>query len=437
MSERRLPKYEQTFDKIFLERKREKNSRESDIKHEIEILRIEEENEKIIKEHKRLLEGIKDENEIKKINIGKSHLDVFTIMQVLPYITDSKTMLNLILTTKKFKLINKRLRRNFYDLITPLDKKLFEHIDTLVITTPISLKPIYMKIKEQGYPKKSKIKKEYNKHEIEMMLERKNERDKIILRDILLNDKRINIEKKGKRKKMSIYDIGKVVAPIFKNFTNIKINIDFDWIIDENKYKEEDKELLINLEKFMIEYDENKYNEKIQFLEENKNKEIIIIPEDWKILPKEIFFGLSFNQIILNSQLFMINESSISLCPFLEKIIIPLNVQIIKKYAFSGCLNLKEIIFEQYSQLKIIETSVFRSNKIKQLILPEKVKEIGWHCFYSCKYLEKVRFPPNIKIISRPFCDNPQLKLIEIPIKMKDYYNEIGEIPETVEIIYY
>lgn len=441
MNERPLPKkkiYNELGRSIFIERKNEKNRKKSSMEMEIRRLRMED----MIEDELRRRRG---ESEPEKIDIGKRQLDVFAIMQVLPYIGDSQTLLNLILTTKKFEKINLRLRQNYYDLITRRDQRLFEHVDTLVITTPISLKPVYVQIKERGHPPRAHLKREYNEHEQTKMLKRKTEKDKKIMRDILLSNERTIVERKRNMiEKMSVHDIGQVVAPIFKNFTNIKIHLDFDWIVNyDEQIENSEYQMLLNLEQFMIKHDERGYTEKLEFLEENKEKNIVIVPDDWKVLPAEVFRNFMFKQLILSSELFLIGDSAIASCSFLERIEIPISVQIIRSNAFAGCIKLQEIIFEQGSQLKIIELGAFDMTKINRMILPDKVEKVGLFCFASCNELTYVRFPRNIKQIREPFYNNSQLDLIEIPIEMRQLImneedlNQLGKIPTTTQVVYY
>ena len=436
MNERRLPKKES--ENLYLDRKKEKDIREANLEIRLRQMRFED----MLERHERIIRG---KSEPKRINIGKRQLDVFAIMQVLPYINDGQTMFNLMLTTKKFELINKRLPKNHYDLITRRDQLLFEHVDTLVIYTPISLKPIYMKIKESEEIPENHLEKEYTKSEINEMKRRKTEEDKRIIRDIMLNKERtgVEIEKDGRHVEMSIHDIGEVVAPIFKNFTNIEIRLDFDWMINYSELADDlrDYSTLMDLDRFMIEHDERGYEEKIRFVEENKNKDIIIIPNDWKVLPAEIFQDFLFHEIILNSELFLIGKSAISSCMNLKRIFIPSSVQIIRSYVFLGCINLEEVIFENESELKIVERDVFGMTKIKHLIFPDQVEQVGLFCFAKCHELEYVRFPQSIKEIEEPFRENDNLEIIEIPIKMQIKIEndeiKLGKIPEKTQIIYY
>jgi hypothetical protein len=66
---------------------------------------------------------------------------------------------------------------------------------------------------------------------------------------------------------------------------------------------------------------------------------------------------------------------------------------VIKKYCFSGCSRLAEVIFEEGSELKEIEDSSFSSCRIQQISIPEKCSVIGDLCFAWCSDLFDVKFP--------------------------------------------
>lgn len=423
---------------------------------ETEDIYIDREKRKDVRETRLLRLGIKDllkmeerrrrgEPEPERVNIGKRQLDVFAIMQVLPYIGDGQTMLNLLLTTKKFQIINKRLPKNPFDLVTRRDQLLFEHVDTLVIYTPISLQPIYKQIKERGTMPEVHLERRYTGPEIDEMKNRKTEKDKKILRDLMLSNERTDVEvdDNDKHVQMSVHDIGEVVAPTFKDFTHIEIRLDIDWVLNYPTLDDKEYKTLMKLDRFMIEHDVRGYGSKIRFVEENKYKDIVIVPEDWRVLPAEVFQEFSFQQIVLSSQLFLIGESAMYSCKNLRRIRIPASVQIIRSYAFLGCINLEEVTFENGSELKIVELSVFSATKIRRLVFPDQVEQVGRYCFLSCYELEYVRFPRSIRKIKEPFGSNSNLEVIEIPVEMRakiedeENSNKIGSILKKTRIVYY
>lgn len=435
MNERPLPGRES--EDIYVYREKRKDVRET----RLQRLRIKD----LLKRSERQQRG---EPEPEKVDIGKRQLDVFAIMQVLPYIGDGQTMLNLLLTTKKFQIINTRLPKNPFDLVTRRDQLLFEHVDTLVIYTPISLKPIYEQIKERGTMPEVHLERRYTGPEIDEMKKRKTEKDKKIIRDLMLSDERtdVEIDDNNEHMQMSVHDIGEVVAPTFKEFTNLEIQLDFDWIVNYitlGNYDDKEYKTLMNLDRFMIDHDERGYASKIRFVKENEYKDIVIVPEDWKVLPAEVFQEFSFQQIVLSPELFLIGESAMYSCKNLRTIHIPASVQIIRSYAFLGCINLEEVTFENGSELKIVELSVFSATKIKRLVFPDQVEQVGRYCFLTCFELEYVRFPRSIKKIKEPFGSNSNLEIIEIPVEMRakiedeESSNKIGRILKKTRVVYY
>ena len=98
---------------------------------------------------------------------------------------------------------------------------------------------------------------------------------------------------------------------------------------------------------------------------------------------------------------------------------IPDNVKCIGHYAFSGCVNLTEVV------------------------IPEGVEQIGWNAFGNCKSLRQIQLPENLKKIERrAFSGCESLEDINIPgsVSYIDEYTfedcksiRSFEIPETVQ----
>lgn len=99
-----------------------------------------------------------------------------------------------------------------------------------------------------------------------------------------------------------------------------------------------------------------------------------------------------------------------------EKIIISKNVTKIRGYAFSRCENLREVIFEEGSKLKIIGESAFSDCKsLKNIQLPDGLEKIGAQCFNGSG-LDKLILPSSVKRIeARTFYDCKDLRSVEIP----------------------
>lgn len=110
----------------------------------------------------------------------------------------------------------------------------------------------------------------------------------------------------------------------------------------------------------------------------------------------------------------------------LEKIEIPKSVEIIDREAFSGCKNLKECIFEEESNIKIIYEEAFKECKsLKEIEIPESTKYLGGKAFEDCEALEKVVFKEgcDIKILHMGvFFGCTGLKEITLPSRLEEVY---------------
>lgn len=63
---------------------------------------------------------------------------------------------------------------------------------------------------------------------------------------------------------------------------------------------------------------------------------------------------------------------------------IPSNIKIISSYAFCDCLHLKEVIFEENSELEIVEESAFSISIIEKIFIPPNVTKISKYAFADC-----------------------------------------------------
>ena len=106
----------------------------------------------------------------------------------------------------------------------------------------------------------------------------------------------------------------------------------------------------------------------------------------------------------------------------LDTVFISNKVESIGGGGFYGS-SLKNVVFEEGSRLTYIGGSVFRRTNIREICLPDEVKEIGANAFDSCSQLEKVVFPKGLeKIGAYAFCGTKIINA-ELPQGVK----EIGE----------
>lgn len=128
--------------------------------------------------------------------------------------------------------------------------------------------------------------------------------------------------------------------------------------------------------------------------------EDLVIEEGCTYIGANAFYNVKyiFNLYLPNSL------EEIGVCAFCDAMIssltIPQNTKIISTYAFGDCEYLKELHFDNNSQLEIIDYGAFCSCPIKQtsLTLPDNVKEVGNYAF-SISHFSKVYLNEGLETI--------------------------------------
>ncbi len=139
----------------------------------------------------------------------------------------------------------------------------------------------------------------------------------------------------------------------------------------------------------------------------------IIIPPVYENLPVEEIASAAFRR----------NAS-------ITSVVIPHSVTVIGESAFSDCASLLSVVFEDESQLDVIETSAFEyCRSLKNFTIPESVTEIGDYAFRTCSELTKVRISENIVTIGyEAFLDCEKLQEIEVDENNTEYLSINGNL---------
>ena len=170
------------------------------------------------------------------------------------------------------------------------------------------------------------------------------------------------------------------------------------------------------------------------------------------ILQLSLIYGKYFQNILLeysgNGSFVKIQDGTklivgevFSESKMLETVEIPRSVEYIGFGAFKSCENLKEVRFENGSELKIIDESAFNDCvKLEEITLPSKLQNVKMYAFCGCTSLESITFPESIEYVDN-YCMSGciNLKTIRLPKHMEgEYYiDEIDLIRMNPEIIYY
>lgn len=104
-----------------------------------------------------------------------------------------------------------------------------------------------------------------------------------------------------------------------------------------------------------------------------------------------------------------------------ERVTVPDSVREICADAFSECKNLRDVVFQGQSKLKIIGKGAFNGCKnLAKIDLPGELTTIEDMAFYDCESLEDIKLPDRLERVGEYcFCGNG-LRKIDFPVSMKE-----------------
>ena len=152
----------------------------------------------------------------------------------------------------------------------------------------------------------------------------------------------------------------------------------------------------------------------------------IVIPDSVTKLGSAVFEGSKISDITLGRGIINIPQKTFTLCLNLETISIPKEILSIDGLAFANS-NLKEITFEENSNLLNIDSMAFAYTNLNSITIPDSVTTIGSSAFKTCLSLEEVILSENsnLKMIgNNAFEETISLETIYLPeslIKINDY----------------
>lgn len=371
-------------------------------------------------------------------------LDVYHVITVLPYIRDRETMKEITQIGKKYENLYKELRTNPYEIVTESDKKMFSHVDTLKIYTPKGVEEWMEKLRDEKEEKVPKL-RGLNKEEREYVKVHRSDLGmcKTGINRLALLD--YNLSHDEYRTGISMNDVGRVVAPVFKEVTNIEVELD-PWYKSQEKGGKELK---------FVQDNDMRYRKKVAIKGEamdmaESGDEIIRIPEEWRYIPRYGFSSGLFKYVKMHENIKIIKGFAFYNCEYLVQIVIPTSVILIEREAFEECINLREIIFLEERKKKIkIEDFVFSTcEQLKRIRFPDRCEEIGNMVLMACERLEYVHFPKMyprkneiLSVLLLEGCTN--VKKIEISRRCeKDKVELIEQLglptskAEEIEIVY-
>lgn len=169
----------------------------------------------------------------------------------------------------------------------------------------------------------------------------------------------------------------------------------------------------------------------------------VILPNTVKIIEEGAFSSCSnIEKVKLSESLTEITGNNWSYTKIRE-ISIPKSVKVIKSYALRNFNQLEKLDLSN-TNIEIIEENAISGDIIKELILPNSLKQIYSNSL-SVSKLEKIVFPKKMEIIPERFCSSQyNLKEVVLPENVKTIKNGAFQycrglqkinLPETIEVI--
>lgn len=113
----------------------------------------------------------------------------------------------------------------------------------------------------------------------------------------------------------------------------------------------------------------------------------------------------------------VISENQFSARRDLTDVYIPKSVTRLAAGAFYNCTNLKSVTFEEGSDLKYIDDSVFQNcRNLETISLPDSVVCINSHCFWDCSKLPvELTLPKSLEKVEPTSFYNTKVKKVILP----------------------
>ena len=135
---------------------------------------------------------------------------------------------------------------------------------------------------------------------------------------------------------------------------------------------------------------------------------------------KTLVFGCKAS--VIPDSVESIGPSAFQWCETMSGIAIPASVINIENKAFYGCLALRDVVFSNSGNLRMIGDDAFsRCPSLRIVTIPEGVREIGRGAFAECMYLWAVKIPHSITCIKEgTFFRCESLSKFSLPNSIKE-----------------
>lgn len=110
-----------------------------------------------------------------------------------------------------------------------------------------------------------------------------------------------------------------------------------------------------------------------------------------------------------------------SSCSSLTSVVLPGSLHTMGYCCFLDCNKLKEVTFFGGTISVLPQESFYNCKSLESIVIPEGVKEIGYHCFYNCTGLASITLPEGItRLADFCFAECTSLSSITLPNSITD-----------------
>lgn len=132
------------------------------------------------------------------------------------------------------------------------------------------------------------------------------------------------------------------------------------------------------------------------------------------------FAGCTSLHTVHFGNLRQIQRGAFEQCVKLRQVIFPSTVENIGEGAFLDCKRLERVVFQSPSRVTIIREQAFQGcSELKSVLFPENLKSIEERAFYRCLSLEEMELPDSLTGIGKEAFYFNSLKHLEFPAQLQ------------------
>lgn len=109
-------------------------------------------------------------------------------------------------------------------------------------------------------------------------------------------------------------------------------------------------------------------------------------------------------------------------CQNLKEVILPDSIKEIGVYAFCDCKTLERVDLSSCRELvKISDATFTNCERLKDVLLPDSIKEIERNAFWHCSALRDIELPDSVEFIGETAFGQCNLKSLSLPRNLKEF----------------